>query len=217
MYQLIGKAILAIAFFSSVTPILAQNDLGVGLVSVNFNVETILHFYERPGAANTARTVRFFNDESISSLSIRDLESVQKWLKPESLWLDYYSFVFRCRSKRAGWFEVIVNNDSGQTYWVRESKFLEFQTWNQFLKGMFSIARSSSYPQKILRRPESRSLEIKYRGRDCFDVKSMRGDWVEIRAAAQCDDAEGAGPLFRSGWIRWKRGNRLLVDYFITS
>jgi hypothetical protein len=192
----------------------AQTDLGIGVVSVNFDEKTVIHFYEKPNSDAPTQTIRFFNDESIRSWNIEDLDAVRKWLAPESLWLDYNSFVFRCRARQAGWLQVIVNNNTGKSYWVKASPVLQFQTWETFLKGMFSVARSKEFPQKILVSPAAGSREVRYRRRDCFDVMSMRGDWIQVTQAGHCENPD---KRFRSGWIRWRRGRTLLIEYFITS
>lgn len=193
---------------------LAQAPLGIGLVDVNFNDKTVIHFYDHPGAPSPARTIRFFNDESINSWSIVELKSVQRWLAPESLWLDYNSFVFRCLGRRLGWFQVVVNNTTGESYWVKSSPILLFRTWEDFLKGMFSVTRSRHFPQDLRVRPSAKSRALKLRGGDCFDVVEMRGDWIRVNQAGHC---EAPDTSFRSGWIRWRRGRTLLIDYFITS
>lgn len=46
----------------------------------------------------------------------------------------------------------------------------------------------------------------------------MRGDWIEIFTADYCEDGYTESKTkIKSGWIKWKQGNTLLIEYFITS
>lgn len=208
-------------FFIFVFSVLAvngftQTKIGIGLIEINFDGKTVLEFYEKPSVSKPAAKIEFFNDEKINSWNIRNLEKQQRWLSPESLWLDYHSFVFRCLARYKNWYKVIVNNESGKTFWIRNRRFTEFKTWEQFLKGMFGVKRLTE--QKIRRAPSENSGKINYQGRDCFQVTRLRGDWIEIFPADYCDGSFSNNKIAaKSGWIKWRTGNKLLIDYFITS
>lgn len=77
---------------------------------------------------------------------------------------------------------------------------------------MFSIARISK-TNKIYKLPNINSGIIKYTGEDCFQVKCMKGDWIEI-FTSECDEITNE---IKSGWIKWKNGNNLLIQCFPTS
>lgn len=196
----------------------AQTDLGIGIVSINFNDKTIIHFYEKPTDRQPTKTIEFFNDKSINSWNIKNLETERKWLKPEVLWLDYSSFNFRCKSKSNIWFEVIVNNENGNTLWIKKNSLTKFSGWESYLKSMFGVKRNFKYKQVIRKSPSNNSTEIKYVGRDCFQVMSMKNEWIEIFTPDYCEDGyTDSKTKIHSGWIKWKKGNTLLIDYFITS
>ncbi|MFN6945840.1 MAG: hypothetical protein ACK4ND_12905, partial [Cytophagaceae bacterium] len=88
--------------------------VGIGVVAINFNDKTILDFYMSKSSSKPVKTIEFFSDESISSWNIRNIDSHKDWLNPESLSLDYSSFVFRLNQQSEGWYEVIVNNKTGE-------------------------------------------------------------------------------------------------------
>ncbi|MTI29399.1 hypothetical protein [Xanthovirga aplysinae] len=200
------------------TKLCAQTDLGIGIVSIDFDDKTILEFFKDSSQTDPIKVVEFFNDPAIKSWNIKNLQQQRNWLKPEILWLDYYAFNFRCISKNENWFEVIVNNELGQTYWIKSSESTKFKNWENYLKGMFSVARLSEQPQKIRSAPVENAKEMDYQGRDCFVVKSMKGDWIEITTPPYCDEnyTDSKTPI-KSGWIKWKVGNTLLIQYFTTS
>ncbi|UZR97521.1 hypothetical protein [Chondrinema litorale] len=190
-----------------------ETSIGIGLVKVDFDDKTVLNFYENKGDVNPIKRIEFFNDEKIQSWNIRDLKVHQQWLRPEVLWLNYYSFVFRCISDSNDWFEVLVNQDSGQTYWIKKQDILIFNTWEEYLKSMFSIARLSTEKQSIWESPSFNSQEIEYEGEDCFQVKSMKGEWIEIYTPSHCIDKN----IIKKGWIRWRDNNKILVEYYSES
>lgn len=192
----------------------AESELGIGLLSVEFNETTLLKFYALPKNHEPVKVLEFFNDKSINSWNIKNLKNERQWLKPETLWLDYSSLVFRCKSVRGDWMEVIVNNESGLSYWLQKNSNIKFKTWETFLKEMFVIERAKKYPQRIRRQPVDESPGIRYDGEgDCFQIKSMKGNWVEVFTPGHCDNKT----KIKSGWIQWRKGKSLLISYFITS
>ncbi len=193
----------------------AQTGLGIGLVSINFDDNTVIHFYAKPDGKQKVKTIQFFTDKSINGWNIKNLEAQKQWLKPETLWLDYSSFNFRCESKNNGWYEVIVNNQTGKTFWIKKERFTEFLTWEKFLKSKFVVERLPKYKQAIRQLPSNDSAKIKYVGKDCFQVKSMKGEWIEIFTSDFCKSGYGDSKTteIQSGWIKWKNGNTLLIDY----
>jgi len=198
--------------------LLAQTDLGLGLVSINFDDKTTLHFYSTPNDKEPKRIIQFFNDQTINSWNIRDLDKQKEWLKPEILWLDYSQFVFRCIKVQDNWLKVIVNNENGETLWLKKDDLTTFRNWEDYLKEMFGVARLPDQKQKIRSLPTDNSEEIIYQGQDCFQVKSMKGDWIEIITADYCDESyTDSKSKVKSGWIKWRQGNKLLIDYFTTS
>ncbi|MCK9480137.1 MAG: hypothetical protein M0R38_00040 [Bacteroidia bacterium] len=212
------KTLQTYIFLFLTTNLLAQTDLGLGLVSINFDDKTTLHFYSTPNDKEPKRIIQFFNDQTINSWNIRDRDKQTEWLKPEILWLDYSQFVFRCITVQDNWLKVIVNNENGETLWLKKNDLTTFRNWEDYLKEMFGVARLPDRKQKIRSLPTDNSEEIIYQGRDCFQVKSMRGDWIEIFTADHCDEGyTDSKTKIKSGWIRWRQGNNLLIEYFTTS
>ena len=200
------------------TQVWSQTDLGVGLVSIDFDNQTVLEFYSDTLAEEPEKVIEFFDDRTINSWNIKDLEKQKEWLNPEVLWLDYFAFTFRCLTKTDNWFQLIINNETGKTFWLKKTEKTKFNNWEDYLKDMFEVARLSSFPQKIRTEPTENSQEIEYQGTDCFVVKSMKGDWIEITTPDYCDEnfTDSKTPI-KSGWIKWRQGNKLIIDYFTTS
>lgn len=118
-----------------------QVTIGIGVVDIEFDSSTVIHFYKTPADRTPSQTIQFFNDKGIDNWNIKDLEKQSAWLKPETLWLDYHFFNFRCKAKKDQWLEVIVNNENGSSFWIKETESCTFLTWEEYLKKMFSIER----------------------------------------------------------------------------
>lgn len=200
------------------TQVWSQTNLGIGLVSIDFNDKTVLEFYSDTLESKPEKVIEFFNDKTINSWNIKDLKKKKEWLQPEVLWLDYYAFTFRCLTNSDNWFEIIVNNETEKTYWLKNTHSTEFKNWEEYLKDMFSVERHPSFPQQIRTEPTDNSQKLKYQGTDCFVVKSMNGDWIEITTPEYCDEnfTDSKTPV-KSGWIKWRKGNELMINYFTTS
>jgi hypothetical protein len=206
---------LKLFFFLGSISALAQTDLGIGTISINFTDKTVLSLYQKPSDKKAAHILKFFDDETINSTNIKNLEKEKVWLKPEVLWLDYHYFILRCKSQTKDAFEVIINNETGETLWLKKSKWTTFKTWENYLKGMFMIKRvPTSISNDIRRKPEDNAEENIFTGEECFQVKSMKGNWIEIFTGESCEED---GSILDYGWIKWRDGNNLLIEYFLTS
>ncbi len=211
------KTLLTNLFLFLTSNLLAQTDLGLGLVSIHFDDNTTLHFYTTPNDKEPIETIQFFNDQTINSWNIQDLE-LKEWLSPERLMLEDSQFVFRCITVQDNWLKVIVNTENGESLWLKKSDLTKFVNWGDYLVEMFSVARLPDQNQKIRSLPTDISEEINYQGQDCFQVKSMKGDWIEIFTAEYCDESyTNSTTKLKSGWIKWREGNKLLIEYFTKS
>lgn len=201
-------------FFLHLIHAQSQTDLGLGLVSIDFDDKTVLEFFPDTLATSPVKVISFFDDSTINSWNIKDLKKHQEWLRPEVLWLDYSAFTFRCSQQTTGWVQVIVNNETGLSLWLKRTPPVQFRNWETYLKEMFGVARLPEYPQPLRSAPTENSQAIAYEGEDCFIVKSMHGYWIEIASPDYCDDLL---LLEKSGWIKWRNKNELLITYYTTS
>jgi len=186
-----------------------QSEIGIGIVSINFDENTKIEFYENIDLKKKLKTVEFFNDESINSWNIKNLENHKNWLQPESMWLDYGLFKFRCKTKKKDRYEVYVSGS--QTMWIKVKNYTDYFSWEDYLKNMFSIERSDKKTQFIYSRPFTKSAKIKSEN-DCFEVKQMQNEWIKVETAGHCESEKRI-----SGWIKWRDGNRILINYYPTS
>lgn len=96
-------------------------------------------------------------------------------------------FNFRYILSDGDWIKVVVNNENGQTYWIRKNTKTKLFTWEEYLKDMFSVARLDNKGQKIRVSPTDDAVELSYEGTDCFQVQSLKEDWMEIFTPDFCN------------------------------
>jgi hypothetical protein len=199
-----------ILFLAFIIPVYSQEILGVGLIKIQFDDKPVIDFYKKPTDDVFRHRIQFYRDSISKGLRIKDFDEVSHWLKPEVLWLDDFQFNFRCKSVKEGWYEVVVNNENGHTFWIRNDRSTKFISWEEYLRDMITISRTPYYSQKIRTQPDEKSDAIAYEGQDCFQVKSLRENWIEIFTPPTCSASQ---TKVASGWIRWRNGNKLLIDY----
>jgi len=175
--------------------------IGFGVVS--FDEKTVLPFFADSDASKQpVQVVRFYHEPAINSLSFRvEGKGSYSLLRPEGHKLDYSIFDLPVRSKRDGWLEVLADQESGKTLWVREDQTVRFADWLSKMQGAFAVARVDRAGNPLRAEPAGTGNEVKITGRDCFKVSEMRGDWIRV---VQQDICNGRSSSRGSGWVRWR-------------
>src|SRR6185295_14322003 len=122
-----------------------------GLVTINFDKADTFFFYKNPSDTAANKSIEIIEDQS--SWTIRNSDKQVQWLNPEALSIDNGFLIFRCKSIRKEWYEVVVNNKTGQSYWIKQSGLMRYSNWCDFLKGMFGVERASDFRQKLCKEP----------------------------------------------------------------
>jgi hypothetical protein len=186
----------------------------LGFADIGFDDKTVLYFYDNPDASQTpAQILRFYNDTTIKRYSfLAEREKSYPTLRPEVHKLDYGIFDLAVVNRRNGWLEVIVGEQKNETLWLKESKFVRFKDWLQDMKEAFSVGRVKSTVNPLRAKPDATAKEVDFKGRDCFKVKKMKGDWIKVTMQDNCGDAP---KQHVSGWIRWRdEKGCLMVEIF---
>jgi hypothetical protein len=119
--------------------------------------------------------------------------------------MDYELFHLRVLTLTPQWLEVIGNSTTGETRWVDRSQ-VEFVGWPEFLLSVPSVEPFDAEANPVRVRPFDAS-SILSTARAAMPPLAVQGDWLKV---ATKDLADRIQP---EGWIRWRRGDRLLVFY----
>jgi len=186
----------------------------LGFANISFDATTIINFYAKPNVSEQpAQTLRFYDDTTIDSFSFRaEGEKSYSLLNPKRHKLDYFLFDLAVKNRRNGWLEVWVDEQTNGTLWLRESKDVQFEDWQQGMKQAFAIGRLNTETNPLHTKPNASAKLLKTTERDCFKFEQMQGEWIKVSQKAHCDtDLKSTA----SGWIRWRDENGcLLVEIF---
>jgi hypothetical protein len=194
--------------FAQRIPIVARADLpiGLGIARVMPQPGSILRFYGQPGVGQTpddyppADVVKFGPGQP----SVEILEA-PPWLVPEHLKMDYELFQLRALTLTPAWVEVIGNSRTGESWWVDRSQ-VQFASWPEFLLGVSSVEPFDAEANPVRARPLDNSPILSTASAPLPPL-AVQGDWMKVAIGHLADRIQP------EGWIRWRRGDRLLVTY----
>ena len=205
------KTILTIIFLLG-SLITNATELGLGIVDIDIYKTKEIKIYKNKNDKTPERIIHLI--EKNGEIAIKE-NDYQKWLKPESIWLDYSIFIFRYTNFQDNWIEIIVNNDSMNKMWIRKTETLSVKTWQTFLvQSTTAVEPLASTEIKL--EPSVSSMTIRSSTKeDCFEAIEIKGDWIRIRTNEKLDCNEHPSPI-KSGWIKWRQNNKLTIEFFLT-
>lgn len=81
-----------------------EAELGRGIVEVDIYKTKEIKLFKNKGDELPEKTIRLVHRDSEIYIEEKDYA---KWLKPESVWLDYSIFIFRYTNIEGNWIEVL--------------------------------------------------------------------------------------------------------------
>lgn len=191
-----------------------QNINGIiGSADISFDGKTVLQFYEKPNASQSpAQTLRFYEDKELKMDSFKaEGEKSYNLLNPDVHKLDYYLFNLPAKTRLNGWLEVVVDDGTNETLWLKESKNVEFKDWLQDMKTSFAIGRLNKENNPLLTKPDPTAQKVIFDGDESFDVIEMKGDWIKVNSKNLPSETT---KISITGWIRWRDNNCLLIEMY---
>jgi hypothetical protein len=182
----------------------------IGLATINFDSTTVLPLFAQPSSTEQpVEVLRFYYDPATKSDTFRAEKSgIYPLLRPEMHKLSYSLFELPVRSKRSGWLEVVVDERKAETLWVNESETVRFLDWLSKMRSSFAVEPRNPKANPLLARPAEGAREVKVKGRGCFTVERMQGDWIKVIRQHDCD---GVPIQSVSGWVKWRDGRGCLL------
>ena len=189
-----------------------EAELGHGIVEVDIYKTKEIKLFKNKGDELPEKTIRLVHRDSEIYIEEKDYA---KWLKPESVWLDYSIFIFRYTNIEGNWIEVVVNNETMNKKWIKKSETLNVKSWEKFLVEN-TTAIEPLIPTDIKAEPDADSKTIrKSTKEDCFEAVEVKGDWIRLRTNETLECNEHPTPI-KSGWIKWREANKLMINFFLT-
>ena len=188
--------------------------LGQGVVKVDITQMPQLSFFaDTSGEAKMQLNIL---KDSAGEIVLKSSIQSFDWLLPEQLFLNYDLFVFRVDTIIGKWMRVYTDNDKGEKYWTTKTRALTYFPWPEFFRTkVSSVSKDVLINVAVRTAANEQAPTIKnIEDADCFKVLEVKGDWLHIRSDANCSDSKR--PV-KSGWIRWRKQQRLLISYALLS
>ncbi len=128
------------------------------------------------------------------------------------------AIVWPCYADSAGWYKVhkIAYDSDGEDVginahvaYVKHSAFIEFQSWDEYLKGKYLYDIPST--TKFFATPNDKS-PISCHQRSCLQIAQVQGDWAKVITPNAGCDAD-LKICITEAWVKWHDGKgKLLVS-----
>ncbi|MGE0587485.1 MAG: hypothetical protein AB7O48_02860 [Cyclobacteriaceae bacterium] len=184
---------------------------GIGIARVSPSPDRPLRFYSKPDFDSVPYQFKAIDSVTfIKGEHYIDIATAPPWLAPEYIKLDYDQFLFRVVTYSQNWIEVIVNNMNGQTFWV-DAQAVEYEDWGTFLTGVVAVEVLDADKNPIRGKAlDQASIIASVQGAQLRPV-AVKGDWLMVSTVGLADR------IVPTGWIRWKKGDQLLISYSVLS
>ena len=147
-------------------------------------------------------------------------ELTQKWntsnVFPFFYKPDYGLYHFICLEQTKDYYKILVN-DTTIGYLSNDSTFY-FKTWEVMLLQSTVERLSNDNP---IRKECNNQCEIiinkcEFERLDVIDVIQKDGEfWIQINFSSDCEEHQENNPNVKSGWLKWRTKERLLVDFLL--
>ncbi len=189
----------------------SETDMGLGMFSPNIDENTTLYFYHNPHLDKTIDDHIPYDSITFKKLEFGgfDIATAPSWLVPEHLKLDYNILFFKVQSISQEYIEVTVNATNNQTSFVnRYSGKLHY--WPEFLLSVNNVEFTNPKEETIFVKPldYAGSVNVKY---SFMKPQRVTHSWMYVELVDNNYNAVG------KGWIKWKRNEKLLIEYSLLS
>ncbi len=110
----------------------------------------------------------------------------------------------KCLSKDDSLYKVQYENDV-IGFIPKNEKGIIFQTWEEHILSLFSVG-FDEVSNPLLESPSESSKKAYYDKDEFYHPSQIKGDWLQVKWGSEGD--------WEYGWIRWKDGEKLLVELY---
>ena len=184
----------------------------IALDELKYGKEDFVHFYNEDGSLWYKFT--YYYDDSDGEFDYPNDDFI-----PFAFHVDYFRLALRCVSKDNGRYEVIVNEETGLRKYVKaDDPVLKLETWEEHILKTVAVDFNQA-KNPVLKAPQGRVKKVALPGSGApfhtVHTVEVKGEWLKVK----WDTSHGTGsqvPRYDYGWIRWKKGNKLLVEFLLS-
>ena len=183
--------------------------LGKGLINVKMYVE------EEPETLYIDEITMYNDPECQNPFCSYDLNRVSYLPKGKNIIpiynsIEYGWYCFVCTDLNSDSYEIAINQTERK--YIKKDKNIEYYTWERFFDAVFTINPTEENPLRVVPADSAAIVEPIY-GDELGDEPSdyhqevkLEGEWLHLKY-------EKSGI---EGWLRWRRGNDIIVEIFIS-
>ena len=188
----------------------ASLPLGLGLVSPRTRDLEALRFYGPENLSQVADMLAPTDSVTfVRGPNQIDIATAPPYLVPEVLKLDYDMLYFRATTVSRNWIEIVVNQRTGQTAWV-DRHSVDLIYWPEFLSQVYAVEVVDQESNPLRIKPLGHASVVT-RTTEPLRPLAVNGHWILV------ETIETPPRDTKSGWIRWRDGDTLLITYSILS
>lgn len=181
-----------------------ENTLGVVVLN-KFVKGDFVRFYNSDGSL--WYEFSYFYDDSDGKFDYPNDE-----FRPFAFHVDYFLLVLKCTNKSLTLLEVIVNEETGMTKFVKaDDPVLKFQTWDAHVLSVFAVDFDKK-ANPLRDAPDGQPKKVTVPGDVYFRPVETNGEWLKVRSESESRKSK-SGRLESNGWIRWKLDGVLLIRF----
>ncbi len=177
--------------------------IGTGLIKPSIKLNTPLYLYSAPNDVTPSDSITY---KALLHGDL-DIDHAPKEFKPVHLKLDYQIFYLRAKQESDGFFEVVIDEKSGKTTFVK-SEDITFMPWKTFLLNVFAVEIHDPENNPIRKQPLRHATPLPNVNKNAtLQPIEIKGEWLRVKVLN--DDMETSD----IGWFRWRSEDALLVTY----
>jgi len=201
-----------------------EEHCGIGVIDVVPYNFFSLDFFKRPGEIISDDEIYFFRDSIKPVLKYKfsstGSDSIPSWFDPQLFVIskDKKKFQFFCLEKFGDWCRIITNKKLGTTKWVElgfDVTFSEWQTFFTTVKNIEIVRGDSLLFDNPSGTAQTTSINLNYDHayKQQIHCKEVQGMWMSVDIIEL--DEFGKVINKRTGWIKWRDTEQLLIAYYV--
>jgi hypothetical protein len=152
--------------------------------------------------SESGNTMGFITGSNNEAPSVRGLYDI----KIRSYDPDYYIIIFDGYAMNNNRYRVFLNHE--WVYIVGNDKVVRFEKWQDHLINSYVVTNENN-PLRKNHGEDSPKIDCDYFSTH-FICEKVLGEWIYVNCNIDCEGCPGNE--IKSGWIRWKRDNNLLIS-----
>lgn len=193
------------------------SEIGIGAIHIERQNNIQLEFFDRP--KNGLKPV-FIVDLFLDSSNLKVKSNVGEFdtvkFDPLYFFPERGVLVLRVVEERKGWLKVITFSSKDQqiAHWLLLPN-AKVDNWEEFLLSIYRV-RPNSKDNRLRMAPSVSAKEVlRNLGYTCLVPLAVSGDWLQVENSAErCEESGNIKEEF-GGFIRWKKGGKILINFFL--